>query len=95
MAVRYVDGEVHLLWARPDSGYDVVVVEEGPDRVYVRFSSERPSRVSRVYAYYQDGKPAEEVVERGGKDDGGPGPKSSDGVRQSSSDDADRERGGD
>lgn len=65
VAVRYEEGTVRLLWARPNQGYDVVVVDDGPDRVFVRFKSDRAR--SRVYAFYQDGKPAEEVVEGGGK----------------------------
>lgn len=68
VAAHYEDGKVRLLWARPNSGYDVVVVHDGPERVYVRFR-DGGSR-SHVYAFYRDGKPAEEVVERGRKDDG-------------------------
>ncbi|MDQ3946195.1 MAG: hypothetical protein M3357_13795 [Actinomycetota bacterium] len=70
VAVRYLDGTVRLLWARPDSGYDVEVADDGPDKVLVRFRSDRAR--SWVYAYYEDGKPAEAVIERGGgkgKDD--------------------------
>jgi hypothetical protein len=53
------------LWARPNRGYDVVVVDDGPERVFVRFKSNGAR--SRIYAFYRDGKPAEEVVEGGGR----------------------------
>lgn len=92
MAVHYEDGEVRLLWARPDSGYDVTVLDDGPDKVYVRFRS-GGSR-SLVSAFYRDGQPAEEVVERG-KDDGGTDSRGSQSVRQQSDwdgGDAGRER---
>ena len=83
MAVRYLDGTVSLLWARPNSGYDVEVRDDGPDRVFVRFRSDRAR--SWVYAQYKDGAPSEEVIERGGgKDVGGTEPKSVEPVRQQS-----------
>ncbi|HEY3238939.1 MAG TPA: hypothetical protein VGL92_05195 [Acidimicrobiia bacterium] len=85
VAVRYLDGTVRLLWARPDSGYDVEVADDGPDQVLVRFRSDRAR--SWVYAYYEDGKPAEAVIERGGGkgNDNDPRPKGSEPVRQQSS----------
>jgi hypothetical protein len=69
-AVRYEGGTVKLLWARPNQSYDVVVVDDGPERVFVRFKTDKAR--SRVYAFYKDGKPSEFVVERGGgsEDDG-------------------------
>jgi hypothetical protein len=91
VAVRYQNNEVRLLWARPNSGYDVAVVDDGPDKVFVRFRNDK-SR-SRVYAYYKDGKPVEEVVERGGgKDEGDFEPKGYQPVRQESDDDLERWR---
>ncbi len=80
--MHYEDAQVRLLWARPNSGYDVVVVDDGPDKVYVRFRS-GGSR-SLVSAYYRDGQPAEEVVERG-KGENGTDARTSEGVRQQSS----------
>jgi hypothetical protein len=65
VAVRYEGGTVRLLWARPNRRYDVVVVDDGPERVFVRFKKD--SARSRVYAFYKDGKPAEEVIEGGGR----------------------------
>lgn len=84
MAVRYEDAKVRLLWARPNSGYDVVVRDDGPEQVYVRFRSDRAR--SLVYAQYKNGEPSEEVVERGGGkgDDGGVEPRSVEPVRQQS-----------
>lgn len=81
-AVRYEGGDkVRLLWARPNRGYDVAVVDDGPERVFVRFKTD--SARSRVYAFYRDGKPAEEVVERATADDREVEPK---GYRPTSSD---------
>jgi hypothetical protein len=56
---------VRLLWARPNRGYDVAVVDDGPEKVFVRFKTDTAR--SRVYAFYRDGKPAEAVVESGGR----------------------------
>jgi hypothetical protein len=61
--VHFEDGTVRLLWARPNQGYDVVVEDDGPDKVSVRFRS-GGSR-SFVSAYYQDGEPTADVEERG------------------------------
>jgi hypothetical protein len=71
VTVRYVDGEVRLLFARPNSGYDVEVVDDGPDQVYVDFQGGRGSR-SRVLAFYnKQGEPDATVIEKGGgKNDG-------------------------
>ena len=70
MAVHFENAQVRLLWARPNHDYDVAVREEGPDQVNVWFRSGGTRSVVR--AYYEDGKPAVEVSERGGgKDDDG------------------------
>jgi hypothetical protein len=93
VAVRYLDGTVRLLWARPNSGFDVEVRDDGPDRVFVRFRSDKAR--SWVSAYYQDGKPAQEVIERGGGkgDDGRIEPKGYEPVRQQSGVDPDQGQG--
>lgn len=101
VAVHYEDAKVGLLWARPNDGYDVAVVDEGPDRVFVRFRHNGSQ--SRVYAFYRDGAPAQEVIERGKDDDRGIESNSYDPVRQQSDwgdadwwrDEWSRERGGD
>jgi hypothetical protein len=71
VTVRYLDGEVSLRFARPNSGYDVEVVDDGPDRVYVVFQGH--GERSRVFAFYnKKGEPDATVIEKGGgKDDGG------------------------
>ncbi len=64
-AVRYEGGTVRLLWARPNHAYDVAVVDDGPEKVFVRFR--KGGNRSLIYAFYRDGKPAAEVIERDGK----------------------------
>ena len=61
VAVRYADGGVELLWARPESGFTVDVEKAGPDEVDVRFESD--DHRSRVRAFWRNGVPAEEVRE--------------------------------
>jgi hypothetical protein len=67
VAVRYLGGEVHLLWARPNDGFRVDVVEDGPDRVKVLFRSH--SHTSRIKAFWSDGAPRQEVSEYPRDDD--------------------------
>lgn len=69
VAVRYESGRVMLVWARPNDGFDVEVRSDGPEQVEVEFRGKRHR--SLVRAFYQDGAPAQDVVEHGRGDGGG------------------------
>lgn len=71
VAVRYEAGRVRLLWARPNDGFNVEVRSDGPEAVEVEFRGK--GHRSLVRAFYEDGAPAQDVVEQGrppGRGDG-------------------------
>ncbi len=61
VAVRYEDGKVSLVWARPNPGFTMEVKEDGPEEVEVRFESE--AHETRIKAWW-DGEPRHRVEER-------------------------------
>jgi hypothetical protein len=63
VAVRYEDGQVRLVWARPNDGFDTEVVVDGPTEVEVLFQSK--GHRSQVRAFFENGEPAQSVDERG------------------------------
>jgi hypothetical protein len=62
VAVRFQSGRVQLLWARPNDGFRVEVEEDGDNEVVVVFRS-RDHR-SRIRAFWANGTPRQQVVER-------------------------------
>jgi hypothetical protein len=67
VAVRYQGGKVQLLWARPNDGFRVDVVEDGPDLIKVVFRSH--DHVSRIKAFWSEGTPRHQVDEYPRDDD--------------------------
>ena len=62
VGVRFEDGEAHLLWASPNSGFNVDA--SGSDsNVDVRFESISGSHESRLKAYWDHG-PQQEIEEK-------------------------------
>lgn len=59
-SVRFEPGKVTVLWATPNSGYEVDVETYAPDRVEVRFRSE--SHESELTAWW-DGGPRDAIEE--------------------------------
>lgn len=47
---RFADGDVELLWASPNQGFEVEVTERRDDRIIVQFSS--PDHVSTIVARF-------------------------------------------
>ncbi|HET9770839.1 MAG TPA: hypothetical protein VFS16_08115 [Acidimicrobiia bacterium] len=64
VTVRWADGKVKMIVARPKAGYEMKVYDNGPDRVIVRFSSR--NHTSWVAAFYRDGRPDSYVAECSG-----------------------------
>jgi hypothetical protein len=67
VAVRYQGGKVQLLWARPNDGFRVDVIEDGPDLIKVVFRSH--DHVSRIKAFWSEGTPRQQVDEYPRDDD--------------------------
>jgi hypothetical protein len=64
VTVRWADGKVKLVVARPKAGYEMRVYDNGPDRVIVRFYAK--GHASWVAAFYRDGRPDSHVAECSG-----------------------------
>ena len=62
VAVRYEAGHVRLLWARPNDGFRVDVVEDAGEEVVVVFH--RRDHRSKIRAFWRDGTPRSQVVEQ-------------------------------
>jgi hypothetical protein len=70
VAVRHGSGRTELVWARPNLGFEVHVVEGGPQRLSVEFRGDDKHR-SRIRAWLGDAGPEQDVQEWPLKEDRG------------------------